>query len=56
VHARLLAATRRSGKPRGAHDLIIAATAIGSGRVVVTADARGFAELPDLVVRELPQG
>ena len=54
VHAHLLAATRRAGKPRGAHDLIIAATAIATAREVVTADARGFAHLPDVVVRELP--
>lgn len=54
VHARLLAATRRAGAPRGAHDLIIAATAIATAREVVTADARGFADLPDVVVRELP--
>lgn len=56
VHARLLAATRRAGTPRGAHDLLIAATAIHTGRVVVTADARGFADLPDLVVRSFPPG
>ena len=51
AHARLLAATRQAGKPRGAHDLIIAATAIRSGRIVVTADARGFVGLPDVEVR-----
>ena len=51
VHARLLATTRRAGKPRGAHDLIIAATAIQTGRQIVTADDRGFADLPDVVVR-----
>lgn len=56
VHARLLAASRRAGTPRGAHDLLIAATAIHTGRVVVTADARGFADLPDLVVRSFPPG
>lgn len=56
VHARLLAATRRAGTPRGAHDLLIAATAIHTGRIVVTADTRGFADLPDLVVRSLPPG
>jgi tRNA(fMet)-specific endonuclease VapC len=51
AHARLLVATRRSGRPRGAHDLIIAATAVAGGRVVVTADPTGFADLPDVDVR-----
>ncbi len=30
AHATLLAATRRQGRPRGAHDLIIAATALAT--------------------------
>ncbi len=51
AHARLLAATRTAGVPRGAHDLIIAATALASDRAVVTADARGFLGLPGLDVR-----
>ena len=51
AHATLLAATRRQGRPRGAHDLIIAATALATGRTVVTADARGFADLPGVQVR-----
>ena len=51
VHSQLLAAVREQGRPRGAHDLIIAATARSSGRVVLTADARAFAELPDVDVR-----
>ena len=51
VHAHLLAATRSAGSPRGAHDLIIAATAAASGRVVVTIDARGFQGLPGVDVR-----
>lgn len=47
AHAHLLAATRRSGRPRGAHDLIVAATAVATGRTVITTDRRaGFAELP----------
>lgn len=41
-HARLLAETHRLGKPRGAHDLIVAATARATGRAVVTYDAQGF--------------
>lgn len=51
VHARLLAHVRRSGRPRGAHDLLIAATALGRERIVVTADPRGFQDLPGVTVR-----
>ncbi len=51
AHARLLVATRRAGRPRGAHDLIIAATAVAGSRVVVTADPTGFADLPGVEVR-----
>ncbi len=51
AHARLLAAVRRQGRPRGAHDLIIAATALASDRTVLTADASAFADLPGLIVR-----
>ena len=51
AHARLLVAVRRQGVPRDAHQLIIAATAVSSGRTVLSADQRGFAGLPgvDLV-------
>jgi tRNA(fMet)-specific endonuclease VapC len=51
VHAKLLADVRRRGRPRGAHDLIIAATARATGRVVLTADATAFSDLPDVAVR-----
>jgi tRNA(fMet)-specific endonuclease VapC len=51
AHAALLAHTRRSGRSRGPHDLLIAATAITSGRTVITADAAGFADLPGLQLR-----
>ena len=50
-HALLLAHTQRSGRRRGAHDLIIAATARARGRIVVTADRGGFADLPGVSVR-----
>ena len=53
THAALLAHTHREGRPRGAHDLLIAATARRSGRTVVTADAGGFADLPQVEVRVL---
>jgi len=46
AHAVLLAHVRRVGTPRGAHDLIIAATARAQNRQVVSLDQTGFAELP----------
>jgi tRNA(fMet)-specific endonuclease VapC len=46
AHAALLAYVRRAGAPRGAHDLIIAATARARGRQVVSFDQGGFAKLP----------
>ncbi len=46
-HARLLAYVRRTGHPRGAHDLIIAAHALETGRLVVSRDAKArFDDLP----------
>ena len=51
AHAELLVAVRRQGVPRGAHDLIIAATAKASSRDIVTADATAFQDLPDVSVR-----
>lgn len=53
-HAALLAHVRRTGRPRGAHDLIIAATARATGRLLVSTDERaGFTELPEVQVRIL---
>ena len=51
AHAQLLIAVRQQGRPRGAHDLIVAATARSTGRVVLTGDASAFADLPDVDVR-----
>src|SRR5205085_10679590 len=51
THASLLAHTRRSGRPRGAHDLLIAATALTHGRAVVSADPSGFEDLPGIALR-----
>jgi tRNA(fMet)-specific endonuclease VapC len=51
THAGLLAHTRRSGRPRGAHDLLIAATAIARGRTVVSADPAEFTDLPGIALR-----
>jgi len=49
AHAELLVAVRRQGRPRGAHDLIIGATAVSSGRSLVTADQTAFVDLPGIV-------
>ena len=51
AHAGLLAYVRRQGTPRGAHHLIIAATALAAGRALVTADRTAFESLPGLDYR-----
>ncbi len=51
AHAGLLAATRSAARTRGAHDLIIAATAVVRDRIVVTEDRTGFEGLPGVEVR-----
>lgn len=51
AHAALLAHTRRQGRARGAHDLLIAATARTHARTVVTTDRGGFDDLPEVEVR-----
>lgn len=49
IHAHLLKHTRQTGRPRGAFDLIIAATAIATGSVLLTTDASArFDELPSV--------
>jgi tRNA(fMet)-specific endonuclease VapC len=50
AHAALLAHVRRAGTPRGAHDLIIAATARARERQVVSSDRAGFVELPGVSI------
>lgn len=51
-HAELLAHCRRTGTPRGAHDLIIAACARASGRTLLSRDQRArWADLPGVDVR-----
>jgi tRNA(fMet)-specific endonuclease VapC len=51
-HAALMAHIRRSGSPRGAHDVIIAATARATNRTLVTTDGRAqFGDLPGVDVR-----
>jgi tRNA(fMet)-specific endonuclease VapC len=52
-HGRLLAHVRRSGTPRGAHDLIIAAHAAETGRTIVSRDAKArFGSLPGVDATE----
>jgi tRNA(fMet)-specific endonuclease VapC len=46
-HAKLIAHARRTGTPRGAHDLIIAAHALQTDRIVLAFDAKArFGDLP----------
>ena len=51
IHAELLAYVRKSGLPRGAHDLIIAAHARQTGRQIQSRDAHArFGDLPGVSV------
>jgi tRNA(fMet)-specific endonuclease VapC len=52
-HARLIAHSRRTGTPRGAHDLIIASHALQTDRIVLTYDAKArFSDLPGVSATE----
>ncbi|XXT23673.1 type II toxin-antitoxin system VapC family toxin [Sorangium sp. So ce429] len=50
VHARLSAELAAKGSPVGAHDLLIAATALAVGYDVATRDDRSFPRIPGLTV------
>ncbi len=50
THARLWADLAEAGTPIGAHDLWIAATAVGRGLTLLTRDARAFERVPGLTV------
>jgi tRNA(fMet)-specific endonuclease VapC len=50
VHARLAAELAAKGSPIGAHDLLIAATALAVGYEVATRDERSFPRVPGLTV------
>ena len=52
-HAELSAALNAAGKPVGAHDLLIAATAASRGDKVVSRDARSFPNVPGLMFETL---
>nr|MDT0657922.1 type II toxin-antitoxin system VapC family toxin [Micromonospora sp. DSM 115978] len=52
-HARLIAHARRAGTPRGAHDLIIAAHAAETGRIILSRDAKArFGDLPNILAEQ----
>jgi predicted nucleic acid-binding protein len=48
LHSRLWADLQRRGEMIGAHDLIIAATAVAHGRAVLTSDQRHFGRIETL--------
>lgn len=48
IHARLSADLGKNGTPVGAHDLVIAATAMAHGFGVATRDDRSFPRIPGL--------
>jgi len=55
-HAALLAHVQRTGSKRGAHHLIIAATARATDRIVLTTDERArLEELPEVSTRLVTQ-
>lgn len=54
THAALWADLAGCGQPIGAHDLLIAATALARGAGVLTANERDFGRVPELRVISLP--
>ena len=50
IHASLWASLSAKGANVGAHDLLIAATAIAAGHRVATRDRRSFGRIPGVVV------
>jgi tRNA(fMet)-specific endonuclease VapC len=50
IHARLWAELSEKGTPIGAHDLLIAATALAMGARVATRDERSFRRIPGLPI------
>ncbi len=53
VHARLVSLLMGEGSRIGAHDLLIAATALTNGCAVLTANIRDFSRVPGLDIRPL---
>lgn len=57
VHARLAVAAMTRGRPRSAHDMMIAATAAATSRVLLTTDASaGFHHLTGVRAEVLAVG
>lgn len=52
VFAKLIASTRRHGKPKPALDMMIAATAKCHGLIVATLNPRDFIDLPGVAVED----
>ncbi len=52
THAQVWAQLLAAGQPIGAHDLLIAATALAHGYVVLTQNLRDFQRVPGLVVQQ----
>jgi len=53
-HARLRAHTRHTGRPRGPHDLIIAAHGVQTGYTIASFDAKArFGDLPGVTALDL---
>ena len=52
IHARIWAALAKRGRTVGAHDLVIAATAISLGFTVVTANLRDFVKIEGLQIEQ----
>lgn len=50
VHAELWSQLAKAGRPLGAHDLQVAATAVSLGWPLATLDRRGFARVPGLLL------
>lgn len=50
LHAHLSARLAEAGQAMGAHDLIIAASAMARGLDVITRDLRSFSRVPELSV------
>jgi predicted nucleic acid-binding protein len=55
THAEILAVLRGRGEIIGAHDLIIAATALSAGHAVLTSDLNEFRRVPGLEVLAFEQ-
>ena len=55
VHARLWAELAASRRTLGAHDLMVAATALALDWPLVTLDRKGFAGIPGLRLRQLDE-